>query len=364
MAATTPSPKQLNRLEKMLEDAWKKSKEMPLLRSVYALGFIAVFVLILIFLAGGKALHLTIGVVVAVALLFIVTLAASAAERRNAGARQLEALLWICTVAFGIGLSVSLYWFYLTVTGPSPAQSTPSPRAIGSSVQPSPQASASTSISSAAEAAVALARRDHLEALDNVLRTDAENWRTVKSKVEQYGRVSHPDATDEGKADYENLWQVEKALADDLGNHFPQYRKDRGDLLESARTQDRGVRALRLRIRGRLPSDLDNAMDRDSVAEGVTRRCLGKKFEARLTVEGGTGYQVFGDGGGSGPMAEEQLQRLRKAIAVLDGAVPSGELRALCDTLAIAADQLASKATALTRIAAHLAEQRGLKGDS
>src|SRR5258708_27226255 len=75
---------------------------------------------------------------------------------------------------------------------------------------------------------VAVARRDHLERLRPLLRTEATNLGEVTARLDAEGSFFDPNPF--GGINYTTLWQEGNNLLGDLVNHFQDYTADRAKL--------------------------------------------------------------------------------------------------------------------------------------
>ena len=207
-------------------------------------------------------------------------------------------------------------------------------------------------------------RQNHQVRLQVVLRTDAESLSIIARKATTVGRISgFNKGTVPDTSELESLFSPDLLTAD-LANHFPEYWRDKQQLIKDVNQQDTefGDTVERVSKTLQLPSYAENR--RIELGRNYLAKCLDKGQGFTLTVsEGSYSYTTLDGGGSSSGGSVKPPQDLTAAFNAFQSISPDSETVEHCRALKTGAVSIAKKSKDLSDQVKLLAERGTLTGD-
>ena len=181
---------------------------------------------------------------------------------------------------------------------------------------------------------------------------------TTVGRISGFNNGTAPD-----RSELESLFSPDLLTAD-LGNHFPEYWRDKQQLIKDVNQQDTefGDTVERVSKTLQLPSYAENR--RIELGRNYLAKCLDKDLGFRLTVsKDGYSYSSLGGGGSNSGGGAKPPQDLTAAFNAFQSISPDSETVEQCRALKSGAASIAKKSKDLSDQAKLLAERGTLTGD-
>ena len=232
---------------------------------------------------------------------------------------------WVWPVVVGgaalVPIAVWLVAWYMPLSGTSPTRVADAPAA-----EPVTASAPETS----ADRRPDEARRAHLRQLQPVLRAEAEKISEVARRIVADGRVTDPNKDrSEVATELRAMFTQNRALSEDLQNHYPDYSRARDRLRRSVTEQEEEFHRTVLLVMTKLSAAAGAESRRREIAGAVLEKCLekgpGMVLKAGATDDDRAVFEAFSSFQPDADVASRCGSLSRRAAAI------SAEARKLSD---------------------------------
>jgi hypothetical protein len=229
---------------------------------------------------------------------------------------------WVWPVVVGgaalVPIAVWMVAWYMPLSGTSPTRVADAPAAASEPVTaPAPETSADRRPDEA--------RRAHLRQLQPVLRAEAEKISEVARRIVADGRVTDPSKDrSEVATELRAMFTPNRALSEDLQNHYPDYSRARDRLRRSVTEQEEEFHRTVLLVMTKLSAAPGAESRRREIAGAVLEKCLekgpGMVLKAGATDDDRAVFEAFSSFQPDADVTSRCASLSRRAAAISAGA--------------------------------------------
>lgn len=199
------------------------------------------------------------------------------------------------------------------------------------------------------------ARSQHLQRLQQLLRTESEALNVLARNLRE-GRYFTLVANDARKA----VWQ-DDVLSTDVERHFPQYYREREQLIRRILEHDGELHRIRQLVSASLQLTETTEPDRSELVAALVNKCGGAGPGIALTRTADA-YTSRARGNSSGSGSPTPLVSMRDAMQTYEEYRCAPDLSGACQNLLDHAEDLADAALSISEAARRYAEETVLHG--